>query len=142
MSHYLTLPFGGRRRFVASDQLVYACPYWSELATFEKTVFALVPMSLIVPTTITRITASMTAYSAMSCPFSSFQSARSTCFTLCRPPLFALQPISLSDTGREHSWAHSHPLRGLSIALVKQFEGMSRIVRLSCLIIPRYPPWR
>src|SRR5581483_2800595 len=42
------------------------------LATFEKTVLAFVPISRIVPTTITRITASITAYSAMSCPSSFF----------------------------------------------------------------------
>src|ERR1700747_989421 len=40
--------------------------YWTELATCEKTVFALEPMSRIVPTTITRITANITAYSAIS----------------------------------------------------------------------------
>ena len=42
------------------------------LPTLENTLFALVPMSRTVPTTITRITASMTAYSAISCPLSSF----------------------------------------------------------------------
>src|SRR5215469_10139487 len=42
-----------------------------ELATFENTVFAFEPIKRIVPTTRTRITASMTAYSAMSCPSSS-----------------------------------------------------------------------
>jgi hypothetical protein len=51
--------------------------YCKELATFEKTLFELDPTSRIVPTTITRITANMTAYSAMSCPASSFQSLRS-----------------------------------------------------------------
>ncbi len=47
--------------------------YWMELATFEKTVLALEPMRRMVPTTKTRITANMTAYSAMSCPDSSDQ---------------------------------------------------------------------
>ena len=42
--------------------------YWIELAACEKTVLEFDPISRIVPTTITRITASMTAYSAMSCP--------------------------------------------------------------------------
>jgi hypothetical protein len=37
-----------------------------ELATFEKTVFEFEPISRMVPTTITKMTASMTAYSAMS----------------------------------------------------------------------------
>ena len=41
--------------------------YWLiELATLENTLFAFPPISRIVPTTITRITASITAYSAMS----------------------------------------------------------------------------
>jgi hypothetical protein len=39
------------------------------LATDENTLFELVPTSLTVPITITRITASITAYSAMSLTF-------------------------------------------------------------------------
>lgn len=50
--------------------------YWIELAVFEKTLLALDPISRIVPTTRTRITASITAYSAMSCPSSADQSLR------------------------------------------------------------------
>jgi len=45
-----------------------------ELDTAENTLFALLPINRTVPTTITKITASMTAYSAMSCPRSSDQS--------------------------------------------------------------------
>src|SRR5271155_2994187 len=45
------------------------CPM--ELATDENTLLALPPIRRMVPTTITRITASMTAYSATSCPRSS-----------------------------------------------------------------------
>src|ERR1700690_1583055 len=41
------------------------------LATCENTVLALVPIRRTVPITITRMTASITAYSAMSCPSSS-----------------------------------------------------------------------
>jgi hypothetical protein len=44
------------------------------LATDENTLLAFDPTSRIVPTTRTRISASITAYSAMSCPFSSVQS--------------------------------------------------------------------
>jgi hypothetical protein len=40
--------------------------YWIELATLENAAFELVPISRMVPTTRTRITASITAYSAMS----------------------------------------------------------------------------
>lgn len=48
-----------------------AQPHPIELATCENTVLAFEPISRIVPTTITRITASITAYSAMSWPSSS-----------------------------------------------------------------------
>jgi hypothetical protein len=44
--------------------------YWMELATDEKTLFAFVPIRRTVPITMTRMTASMTAYSAMSWPCS------------------------------------------------------------------------
>jgi len=40
--------------------------YWMELPTCEKTLLALEPIRRTVPTTMTRITASMTEYSAMS----------------------------------------------------------------------------
>jgi hypothetical protein len=46
-------------------------PYCIELAVLENTLLALDPIRRIVPTTKTRITASITAYSAMSCPASS-----------------------------------------------------------------------
>src|SRR5450755_35758 len=48
--------------------------YWIALPTCENTLLAFDPIRRIVPTTITRITANITAYSAMSCPCSSFQS--------------------------------------------------------------------
>ncbi len=44
------------------------------LAVAEKALFALPPIRRTVPTTSTRMTASITAYSAMSCPWSSVQS--------------------------------------------------------------------
>jgi hypothetical protein len=50
--------------------------YCIELATEEKALLALDPIRRIVPTTRTRITASITAYSAMSCPVSSDQILR------------------------------------------------------------------
>src|SRR5438046_6324626 len=56
--------------------------YWTELATEEKTLLALLPTSRMVPTTMTRITASMTAYSAMSCPRSSFHKLRRVLFMI------------------------------------------------------------
>src|SRR5437773_8913542 len=45
--------------------------YWMVLATEEKALLAFEPTRRIVPTTNTNITASITAYSAMSCPLSS-----------------------------------------------------------------------
>lgn len=51
--------------------------YWIELPTDENTLLALLPTKRIVPTTITRITANITAYSAMSCPRSSFHKLQS-----------------------------------------------------------------
>src|SRR5579863_3973691 len=42
-----------------------------ELATDEKTLLAFAPIRRMVPTTITNTTASITAYSATSCPLSS-----------------------------------------------------------------------
>jgi hypothetical protein len=47
---------------------VFVPSYCMELAAFENALFALLPTRRIVPTTSTRITASITAYSAMSCP--------------------------------------------------------------------------
>jgi hypothetical protein len=61
------------------------CRYCRELATDEKMLLAWEPMSCTVPTTITRITASMTAYSAISCPFSSDHSRRRPSFISCPP---------------------------------------------------------
>src|ERR1700689_1226101 len=54
--------------------LVELFPYWSELATLENAVLAFDPIRRTVPTTRTRITASITAYSAMSWPSSCDQS--------------------------------------------------------------------
>lgn len=58
------------------------CVIW--LDTCENTLLALPPISRTVPITITRMTASITAYSATSCPCSSIQSWRIRSFTF--PP--------------------------------------------------------
>jgi hypothetical protein len=50
--------------------------YCRELATLENALFAFDPIKRTVPTTKTKITANMTAYSAMSCPSSWDQSLR------------------------------------------------------------------
>lgn len=54
-----------------------ATSYLIELAAAEKTLLALEPIRRSVPTTITKTTASMSAYSATSWPFSSIQDLRS-----------------------------------------------------------------
>jgi hypothetical protein len=51
--------------------------HWSELATLENALFEFDPTRRTVPTTNTRITANITAYSAMSWPSSSRHSLRS-----------------------------------------------------------------
>src|SRR5919108_2278795 len=50
--------------------------YWIVLATEEKALLALLPTKRMVPTTRTKITANITAYSAMSWPALSFHSFR------------------------------------------------------------------
>jgi hypothetical protein len=60
--------------------------YWPiELATEENTLFELPPINRMVPTTNTRITASMTAYSAMSWPWSSFHRLRNALIFIPSP---------------------------------------------------------
>jgi hypothetical protein len=64
----LTVWLSARTSLVCGD-------YWPiELATEENTLFELPPINRMVPTTNTRITANITAYSAMSWPLSSDQS--------------------------------------------------------------------
>ena len=71
--------------------------YWTELATEENTLLALEPISRMVPTTMTKITASITAYSAMSCPSS------------CRHRLIAFAFISCPPVKSTGWAATSHP---------------------------------
>src|SRR5438046_3743675 len=47
--------------------------YWSVLEREEKALLACEPTRRMMPTTNTKITASITAYSAISCPLSSFR---------------------------------------------------------------------
>src|SRR5580704_422520 len=70
-----------------------------ELAAEENTVFALLPIIRIVPTTITRMTASMTAYSAISCPWSSDQRRRRRGRTILSPTFGNYEPASLLMVG-------------------------------------------
>ncbi|SPF49732.1 hypothetical protein SBA1_940011 [Candidatus Sulfotelmatobacter kueseliae] len=64
--------------FKKSEKMALHCQnrtvYWIALATLENALLAFDPIKRTVPTTRTRMTASITAYSAMSCPASSRQS--------------------------------------------------------------------
>jgi hypothetical protein len=59
--------------------------YWTELATEENTLLALLPTKRMVPTTMTRMTASITAYSAMSWPCWSPEVPSSFFYLLTKP---------------------------------------------------------
>src|SRR5947207_13332730 len=72
--------------------------YCTELGTEEKTLFALLRTRRIVPTTITRITASITAYSAMSCSLSSLHKSRARWTS--RTPIQILTAIWVYPAGR------------------------------------------
>jgi hypothetical protein len=76
-------------------------PYCIELAVLENTLLALDPIRRIVPTTKTRITASITAYSAMSCP------ASSTHNLLINSDMLALQLETSFATRSEKQWTHN-----------------------------------
>jgi hypothetical protein len=64
-----------------------------ELAAEEKALLAFEPMSRMVPTTSTRMTASITAYSAISCPFSSTQSLRNGAIMLHLPAFLSAETM-------------------------------------------------
>ena len=61
-----------------------------ELAVAENTLFALPPINRIVPTTKTKMTASITAYSAISWPSSCYQSLRRNS-VMFAPPCHSVQ---------------------------------------------------
>src|ERR1700746_1589212 len=88
-----------------------SCLYWMELAAEENTVLALLPIIRIVPTTITRITASITAYSAMSCPWSSDQRLRRRGRTI-----YFHQPSEISDR--------------LIVTQTRDFAQMTKVIAL------------
>src|SRR5271156_271448 len=73
--------YAGRRTVGTNNQSI-TLRYWMVLPTCENTLLAFEPMSRTVPTTITRITASITAYSAISWPLSSSTNARQTAFVI------------------------------------------------------------
>src|SRR5580692_11661774 len=89
-----------------SDDFYHAAEAYPpmELDTAENTLFALPPIKRIVPTTITRITASITAYSAMSWPCSSDHSLLSSLVMLSPSNL-----VDLSRRAREGTLAPARP---------------------------------
>jgi len=67
--------------------------YWPiELATEENTLFELPPINRMVPTTSTRMTASITAYSAMSWPSSSDHNLRKV-LKFIPSPFYSVSPV-------------------------------------------------
>jgi hypothetical protein len=77
------------RHHDAEGQTAYSHPP-IELAVAENTLFALPPINRIVPTTKTKMTASITAYSAISWPSSCDQSLRRNSVMLA-PPCYSVQ---------------------------------------------------
>jgi hypothetical protein len=85
LSHDSNLPWlpCGQRLLSPPRNLTSSRTYCSELATEENALLALEPTRRTVPTTSTRITANMTAYSAMSWPSSSNQALRKIEHIIC-----------------------------------------------------------
>src|SRR5262249_16088978 len=73
------------------------------LAVSENTLLALPPTSRIMPTTITRMTASRTAYSAMSWPWSSDQTVRKSSFMGLSPFLYGFRRSVCGDGSEERT---------------------------------------
>jgi hypothetical protein len=78
------------------------CPI--ELATEENTLFELPPINRIVPTTSTRITASMTAYSAMSWPSSLDHRLRKVWIFIPSPFSLLMGEPSLLPALQKYKW--------------------------------------
>lgn len=79
--------------------------YCSELATLENALLAFDPIKRTVPTTSTRITANITAYSAISCPDSSDQSLRIS-LDICSPPRATRQSLLSEKDCLGTRWTH------------------------------------
>src|SRR5215469_5331647 len=93
-----------------------------ELATFENTVFAFEPIKRIVPTTRTRITASMTAYSAMSCPSSSdhILLISSRMGSLLRARFREQEGTDLNSAHMMHARAHACQMQIFASSIIPQ----------------------
>ena len=90
-----------RRQMLERKLLSGYCPI--ELAVAENTLFALPPINRIVPTTNTKMTASITAYSAISCPSSCDQSLRRKS-VMSAPPCEAFRLYTSPITPTENYW--------------------------------------
>jgi hypothetical protein len=98
------------------------------LATPENTLLALPPIRRTVPITKTRITASMTAYSAISCPCSSLQTLLTNCI------------IDSSGPGGVHFREFVYVIMTTPRTIVNL--GMSQFFhRLRFLLRPETEPW-
>src|SRR5437879_1686149 len=109
--------------------------YWIELATFENTVLEFDPIRRTVPTTSTRITANITAYSAISCPASSDQSLR-IIFDIFAPPghcqFFKRKELNLSGWRHNARWR-----RFLSMRVTRYFASKSGLELGRCWLLFR-----
>src|SRR5437870_12871706 len=87
------------------------------LATEEKALLAFEPTRRIVPTTKTKITASITAYSAMSCPLSSLK--------IWGRILISLQFLSVVKT-RTLGWQPTFGSRTLNLIVLRRPRCVNR----------------
>jgi hypothetical protein len=93
------------------------CPI--ELAVAENTLFALPPINRSVPTTITKMTASITAYSAISCPSSCDQSLPRKSVTFA-PPRASILLLVKNRFRMKHSLLVWRTERGLGRIAVRK----------------------
>jgi len=114
-----------------------------ELATAENALFAVDPMSRIVPTTTTRMTASITAYSAMSCASSCNHNLRNRlviCFTPLRshPKLWISLPsrnsfLTAKNSPIDANRQENPPAEPLSRSFGREWGEGAPNWRLACL---------
>jgi len=105
--------------------------YWIALPTDENTLLALEPIKRIVPTTITKMTASITAYSAMSWPRSSDQSCCRNLTTGLPPWLVSEDRLSCGAKSRrgfpKNCWLNpNHSCAASHLPIAQWWEPMAR----------------
>jgi len=115
--------------------------YWTELATDEKTLLALEPTNRIVPTTITRITANITAYSAISWASSPTQAFQRT-LAIFHLPWGTRERLAIQEgwgTAGENQWSVSAKGAGLHPKLHRRLCTLLNGLSSLSLILARQP---